>query len=212
MQRPLVIQRSYRGIIIPWWIQRSYRGIRVQGQRLSLIRNPKSVNTLECVQTQKEMWMCNLPVSHPRYIPSVSPACVRACVRACVCVCVYVCVCACMRACVRAFVCGGVCGCVCVGVCGYVWGCAGVLYQEYNAMFDNYIIVEVLLYISIDFVKHDVLTLVDNRQRYRNDRSSSSSSSSISSSSSSSSISGSRAWPSWLLATDILAKEPTIRQ
>ena len=61
-----------------------------------------------------------------------------------------------------------------VGVCGYVWVCAGVLYQEYNAMFDNYIIFEVLLYISIDLVKHDVLTLVDNRQRCINDRSRSS--------------------------------------
>ena len=69
--------------------------------------------------------------------------------------------------------------CGCGWVCGYVWVCAGVLYQEYNAMFKNYIIFEVLLYSSIDLVKHEALTLVHNRQCYRKDRSRSSSSSSI---------------------------------
>ena len=82
----------------------------------------------------------------------------------CVCVCVWMCV----YVCVCVWMCVYVCLCVCVRVCVYVWMCAGVVCEKYNSML--LLFLRFYVYIFVEFVKRDVLSLVGEIVLYKNDR------------------------------------------
>ena len=82
-------------------------------------------------------------------------------------VCVCACVCVCVRA--RACVCVSVCMCVCararVCVCARACGARNAIFWLYNYCFWGFNV-----YIFVDLVIRDVLTLAGEIERYRNDR------------------------------------------